>query len=226
MPRRAPAVERTGRYHHVVRQAFAADATEPRYRPMVYLAAVLGLRWSEVAGLQVGRLDLLGGAVTISATLAEPNGVPELADVKSAASRRTLPLPPFLVAMLAAHLQAEGVTGAQRDAFVFTSPQGGPLQARNFRSRVWDPAVRRAGLDGLTFHELRHTAAAVLIAEGFHAKVIQQRLGHASSKTTLDIYGHLLEGVDAGVTARLEQLFGAVELRYPGDELAPVAGRQ
>ncbi|MEO8696894.1 MAG: tyrosine-type recombinase/integrase [Acidimicrobiales bacterium] len=57
---------------------------------------------------------------------------------------------------------------------------------------MWVPAVRRAGLDGLTFHALRHSAADLMIELGAHPRVIHQRLGHASVRTTLDVYGAAL----------------------------------
>jgi integrase len=214
LPNEPPAERRFLEPETVTSLATAIDA---RYRPMIYLAAVLGLRWSEVAGLRVRNIDFRWRTVTVSASLAEGTGAPALADVKSRASRRTLSLPPFLLALLADHLGRRGLSPEDKDAFVFTAPDGGPLWARNFRSRFWDPAVKAAGIDGLTFHELRHTSAAILIAEGFHPKVIQQRLGHASVKTTMDIYGHLLKSVDAGVTARLEAIFGEREQNAEGE---------
>jgi Phage integrase family len=66
------------------------------------------------------------------------------------------------------------------DALVFVAPEGGPLRRSKFRTRVFDPAVRRAGLDGLTFHGLRHTAAGLMIEAGAHIEAIKQRLGHSS----------------------------------------------
>jgi integrase len=73
--------------------------------------------------------------------------------------------------------------------FVFSAPQGGPLLRRNFRRREWLPAVRRSVSEPMRFHDLRHTHAAMLIAQGEHPKVIQNRLGHSSIKITLDTYG-------------------------------------
>jgi integrase len=179
-------------------------------------------RASRTGGLRARNIDFRWRTVTVSASLAEGTGTSELADVKNRASRRTLTLPPFLAALLADHLRRRSLSPEDEHAFVFAAPDGGPLWARNFRSRFWDPAVKAAGLDGLTFHELRHTSAAILIAEGFHPKVIQQRLGHASVRTTMDIYGHLLESVDAGVTARLEAIFGEGERSDDGADRAEV----
>ena len=71
-------------------------------------------------------------------------------------------------------------------------PLGGVLHLGNFRRKRWNPAVRAAGLDGLTPHALRHTAASLAIASGANVKVVQTMLGHQSATMTLDLYGHLL----------------------------------
>ena len=74
----------------------------------------------------------------------------------------------------------------------------------NWRRRVWKPAVAASVGEPLTFHDLRHTAASLLIREGLHAKVIQERLGHASVRTTLDTYSHLFGGMDQAAADALD----------------------
>ncbi len=182
-----------------------AEATPVEYRPAVYLAGVLGLRWSEVAGLRVRNVDFLRRTVTVAETVAEVKGVLVSAPVKTAASRRTLSVPPFLVELLAEHLRRTARTDP--DALILQAPDGGPMRAGNFRSRVWKPAVKAAGLEGLTFHGLRHTAAGLMIEVGAHIEAIKQRLGHSSIRVTSDVYGSLLPSVDASVTRDVERLF-------------------
>jgi integrase len=182
-----------------------ADHLPPDLRAMVYVAGVLGLRWSEVVGLRVGRIDFLKRTVSVVETMAEVNGKISVAPVKTKASRRTLAMPPFLVEMLAAHLADTGRTDST--ALVFQRSDGGPLRASNFRRRVWAPAVKAAGLNGLTFHGLRHTAVGLMISLGYQAAVIQKRMGHASIRTTMDVYGHLLPSADEAVADGLERLF-------------------
>lgn len=182
--------------------SFPAD-----YRAMIYVAGVLGLRWSEVIGLRVGRIDFLRRLLTVDQTIAEVNGELFPAPVKTKASRRTLAVPPFLVEMLTEHLVRTGRTGPE--TLVFQRKVGGPLRATNFRRRVWAPAVTNAELPGLTFHGLRHTAVGFMIALGYQPAVIQKRMGHASIRTTMDVYGHLLPSVDEAVADGLERLFSA-----------------
>jgi integrase len=107
---------------------------------------------------------------------------------------------------LAAHLAGQG----DPDAFVFTAPQGGPLRVTAFRARVWRPATRAAGLDGLRIHDLRHTAVALWIAVGANPKEVAARAGHSSVSFTLDRYGHLYPEADTALRDRLDALYGAV----------------
>ena len=87
---------------------------------------------------------------------------------------------------------------------VSTNP--GAIQ-RNFRRRVWQPAVAASVGEPCRFHDLRHSHAALLIAQGEHPKVIQGRLGQASIKTTLGTYGHQFEGLDEAAASRVEEAF-------------------
>ena len=113
---------------------------------------------------------------------------------------------------------------------MFQAPDGGPLRRTTFRERFWLPAVRASVGEPCRFHDLRHTHVALLIAQGEHPKVIQQRLGHASIRTTLDTYGHLFEGLDEAAAERLDAGFLllpvdrmlTVKSRYPCSGLAPV----
>jgi integrase len=201
-----------------------ANAVPAEYKALVYLAGVLGLRWSEVTGLRVGRLDLLRRKLTVTETLAEVRGDVQFADVKTKAARRTLDVPPFLAEMLAEHLAGRGVDGRDPDALVFVSVTGAPLRATHFRKRVWAPALHVAGLEGqgLTFHHLRHSAVGFLIAVNAPPRVIQRRMGHSSIRVTFDTYGSVLPQVEESVTDSLTNLFaysrgaGVVQVA-PGD---------
>ena len=99
------------------------------------------------------------------------NGRVTLAHPKTAAARRQVALPRFLSNELARHF-ADWPPGP--DGFVFQTQNGGPLRRSNFRRRTWLPAVRASVGEPLRFHDLRHTHAAMLIAEGEHPKVICQ----------------------------------------------------
>jgi integrase len=182
----------------------AAELPE-RYRPMVYLAGVLGLRWSEIVGLRLQRVNFLDRTLTVSETVAEVGGKLLIgADTKSRASQRTIAVPPFILEMLAEHLARRGRPGP--DEFVFLGPKGGLLR-RSFEARHFLPAAERAGLDGLSFHGLRHAAASLLIESGEHPRVVQHRLGHATARLSMELYSHVSNASDRAVASRLEERF-------------------
>jgi integrase len=91
---------------------------------------------------------------------------------------------------------------------------GGPLRRTLFRRRTWLPAVSDSVGEPCRFHDLRHTHAALLIAEDVHPKVLQERLGHASIKTTLDVYGHLFEGLDEAAADALDEAIGRATVGF------------
>ena len=181
-----------------------ADVMPELDRPIVYLAAVTSMRWEEIAALRVGRLNFMSRSPSLAVveTYTEVGG---FHDVKTPAGRRTIQLPPFLVAMLAEHLARRGSPGPGE--LVFVAPRGGTLHMTNFHRRVWLPAVRTAGLEGFTFHGLRHSTVGLMVEMGHHPLVIQRRLGHSSSQTTMDVYGHVLAALDERVTSDFENLF-------------------
>ena len=102
------------------------------------------------------------------------------------------------------------------DAFVVTVPQGGPLRVIAFRARVWRPATRKANLDRLRIHDLRHTAVALWIAAGAGPKEVATRAGHTSVSFTFDRYGHLYPEADTALRDRLDALYVAGALVEPG----------
>lgn len=188
--------------------AAIAAATPPEYRGMIWLGAVVGLRFSEVAGLRVGRVDLLARSLTVLETVTrDGKGRAVLGPPKSAASRRTVALPRMLSELLADHLARLGVTGANGDALLFPSPGGGPLRYANWRNRVWVPACKAAGLSRVGFHDLRRLSATLLVREGVDVKTAQTRLGHSDVRLTLGLYAQAVAKADRAAADRLGELF-------------------
>jgi integrase len=100
-----------------------------------------------------------------------------------------VPIPPFLAEMLSRYL-ANRPHGPED--LVFTARDGSNLKHNSFYRGDYKPAVKHAGLPAeLRFHDLRHTCAALLIAQGAHPKAIQTILGHSTIAVTMDRYGHL-----------------------------------
>jgi integrase len=191
-----------------------ADAITPAYRTLVLCAAYTGLRAGEMGALRVGHLDLLHGSVDVRESLADVNGKLVFGPTKTY-SQRTVRLQRFLCEAL-----VDLVATRRRDDLVFTGPTGAALRHNLFYARHFKPAVLRAGLPpALRFHDLRHTAAALLIAEGAHPKAIMERLGHSSIEVTLDRYGHLFPGLDESLADKLDATYRAAACRTPQAEV-------
>jgi integrase len=174
-----------------------ADAMESDCRPMVYLAAVIGLRFSEVAGLRVGRLDLSNRSVSIAETITrDSQGRPVFGPPKSAASRRTVALPAALADLLGEHLRQRQLTADDAGAPVFVAPDGGPIRYANWRNRVWLPACKTSGLEGFGFHGLRRASATALVLAGVDLKTAQTRLGHSDPRLTIGLYAQAVAEAD------------------------------
>jgi integrase len=168
------------------------------YRTAVLLLAYCGLRWGELAGLKVGRVDLLRRRVEVAEAVSEVRGSLVWGTPKSH-QRRSVPLPRFLVDDLAVAL-----AGKSPDDLVFTTRRGAVLRNLNFRRDVLDDAAASVGLAGLTPHELRHTAASLAVSAGANVKAVQRMLGHASAAMTLDVYSGLFDDDLDGVADRLD----------------------
>ena len=199
-----PRVQRSERRYLTPEQVEdLAGAMHDRYRVLVYVGAYLGLRWSELGGLKRAHLAMLERKVTIVGSLERVGGgYRYVEETKTESGRRTIPLPLFLIDVLAAHL-----ADAPESEFVFPSASGRHLDYGNFLKRYWHPAVERAGLAPLTPHELRHTAAALMIDQGANPVTVQRRLGHKNITTTLQVYGHIFPEQDDLLTARLDDLY-------------------
>ena len=182
-----------------------AETVGRRWRALVLTAAYTGLRWGELMGLRRSRVDLLRGTIAVVEQLTEVDGALSFAALKTDASRRTIALPQFVLEELIHHINTYAEAGP--NGLVFPAPEGGPMRRSNFTRRVWIPARTELGFDGVRFHDLRHTAAAVAIASGAaNPLVLSRRLGHSTTRMTFDRYGHLFEGADRALAEALDGL--------------------
>ena len=197
-------------------EALASAIREP-YGVLVNTLAYAGLRWGEAVALRRGRCELLRSRLHVVESLSETSeGL--LFGATKTYQRRTVVIPGFLRDQLAEHLA--GHVGAADDALVFTSPTGEPLRRGNFSRRVWKPTLQIARLD-LRPHDLRHTCATLLIAEGAHPKAVQAQLGHSSIQVTMDRYGHLFPSAAEELAGRLDAVHRRTQIpETPGIALA------
>lgn len=192
-------------------RALLSTAAGGRYEALVTLLLALGLRRGEALGLSWSDVELERTPATLTVARAlkkDARGALYLDDPKTIGSRRTLHLPGFVVDALR---RQRAQQAADRLAFgagwggpwlaeelVFTSTIGTPVDPDNFR-REFSRLTEQAGLGHWTPHELRHSAASLLLANGVPLKEISEALGHSSIRVTADVYGHLLEPARASV---------------------------
>ncbi len=90
------------------------------------------------------------------------------------------------------------------NGFVFANAVGRPMTLQNLTRRSFQPLLERAGLPRMRFHDLRHTAATLLLVQGVHPKVVQEMLGHASISLTLDTYSHVTPTLQAEAAEKMQ----------------------
>lgn len=193
---------------------FLQAASESSHFSVFALALYTGLRLGELLGLRWKCVDLDHGALAVTVSLYREGSQWQLREPKSAKSRRQVALPQSMIRYLAEHKarqaayfqEALGIphTG---ESFVFTTIGGGPLD-RHSVSRSFARALERAGLAHIRFHDLRHTHASLLLKAGVPAKVVSERLGHASAAFTMDVYGHMMRGMQEEAAAKLDAMVG------------------
>jgi integrase len=182
------------------------DEMPCQYRALVLVGAYAGLRWGEAAGLRRRDIDTLRSRIRVTSTAVELRGRVTLDnEPKTTRSKRSVPVARSIMRRLEEHLL--GFVVGSADALVFTAPGGGPL-FRSWGRTVLRPAAVRANLDDITFHALRHSFVAIMVAAGCNVREVSEWAGHNSVAFTLTRYGGLFEdGADAAVD-RLDALLG------------------
>lgn len=170
--------------------ALAAACRGP-YADVVLVLGLCGLRWGEVAGLQVRDIVTRPGAGLRlqRAVVADSRTGSLYVETLKGHGARTVPLPDG-----AREIVQRWATGKAPDAWVFAAPRGGPLSESNWRRSVgWSAATAAIGRPTMRPHDLRHTAASLWLGVGADPKVVQRVLGHATATMTMDLYGHLID---------------------------------
>jgi integrase len=185
----------------------AMTGLESRFRAFVLLGVYGGLRFGELGGLRRKRINIARGAVKVEEVLIEVNGELSFGSPKTKNSVRTVPLPRRVVKELEQHL-AEYVE-EDPESLVFVGPKGAPLRRAGFHRCWWAPATKRAGVEGLRVHDLRHTFVALWVDAGENLKSVSVRAGHSSVAFTQDRYGHLYEDREPELQDRLDALLKA-----------------
>ena len=159
------------------------------------------MRRSELAGLQWTNVDLVNSHISVVKTLQRVSGKGLVeGKPKTARSRRSVALDPDAVALfheIRGRQIAEQLSFGEAwrsTGYVFTEADGRPVDPNRY-TRAFTALVKATGLPHLTLHDLRHAHSTIMLVEGFNPKIVSERLGHATIATTMDIYSHVLPGL-------------------------------
>ncbi|MBA7714619.1 putative prophage phiRv2 integrase [subsurface metagenome] len=203
-------------------------AADNYYYPVIYTAVSTGLREGELLGLRWRDIDLYMPSISVSQALCKRKGKFEFIEPKTSHSRRRVEMTPKLALYLREY-QAEREALYQQlgkeltlDDLVFASKEGEPIDP-SVISHAFGRIVKRAGLEHVRFHDLRHTFASLMLLRGAKPKVISEALGHASVAFTMDTYSHIIEGMQKDAMALLDEVLPAGVSKNSNAILTPIA---
>ena len=179
-----------------VRALIEAEPSQ-KYRTLYLTAIMTGGRQGEILGLKWSDLDFDKKQIRIARTFNHGR----FFEPKTKGSIRNIDMSPLLVKELLSWKLASGGRG---DDLVFASDDGTPMICHNMKNRHFFPALKIAGITAIRFHDLRHTFASLLLAQGENIKYIQTQLGHSSPTVTLNVYSHLLKETNQEAVCKLE----------------------
>lgn len=190
-----------------------ARERDPRHWALYVLALATGMRQGEILGLPWSRLDLTRRLVRVRQTLVLVKGGFEFGRPKTKASRRDIELRSEAVEALRFHrkyqleerMRLGGVPDDQ--GLVFSSTTGTPIRRQNLHRRSFKPLLEAAELPDIRFHDLRHTFASIALSKGANINAVSKMLGHSSVRITLDVYGHLMPGMQEAALSTLDGIF-------------------
>ena len=196
------------------------DQMPRQYRALVLSGAYAGLRWGEAAGLRRRDIDPLRSRIRVTSTAVQLRGRVTLDnEPKTTRSKRSVPVARSVMRRLEQHLSE--FVDQTADALVFTAPAGGPL-FRSWGRAVLRPAVLRAGLDDISFHGLRHSFVAIMVAAGCNVREVSEWAGHNSVAFTLTRYGGLFEDSADAAVDRLDALLDGKGARAVSHRTGPL----
>jgi integrase len=212
-----PRIPRTERPTLDVNQArrFLAVTRDHNLEALYTVALALGLRQGEALGLKWEDIDFTARTLTVRRALQRIDGKLTFVEPKSVTSRRTVPLPSIAIDALGRHRgrQVEGRyrSGPPWRGLVFTSSVGTPLSARNI-IRSFKGLLRAARLPrDIRFHDLRHSCASLLLAQGVSPRTIMETLGHSQVGLTLNTYAHVLPSLRRDAAEIMDRLLSTAE---------------
>jgi integrase len=172
-------------------------ASGERFEALYILAVTTGMRQGELLGLKWEDVDLDKGIVRVRRTIWKGMATAP----KTAKANRPISLTEMAKEALKEQREKDG-----RSEWIFSTRNGTPVSCHNLINRSWGPLLKRAGLPRIPFHNLRHTAATLLLSQQVHPKAVQNLLGHSSIEITMDTYSHFLPQFDEWTVEAMEDV--------------------
>jgi integrase len=204
-------------------RAFLNSARSSRLEAAFTTAVAIGLRQGEILGLKWSDVDFETGELTVRAALQRVNKKLVQVEPKSARSRRKIQLPAVCVESLVRHKLDQDLvrrkwagTRWQETGYVFATRIGTPMDARDLlreyyaitrpKSKDKDAPPPRVPFPAIRFHDLRHSAATLLLAQGVSPRYITELLGHSQVSFTMQTYAHVLPEVQKQVATKMDEI--------------------
>ena len=203
----------------VQRLLITAERMDDRFFALYYLAIATGMRLGEILGLKWDDIDLNQGIIKVQRQLTKCRTGFEFTSPKTNAGIRQINLGSKTIEVMQSHLQrlqAEKLIAGDSwkdNNIVFPSTIGTPMNRSNLRKR-FQTALRNAGLPSIRFHDLRHTAASLMLNNGIPVIIVSKRLGHARASITLDVYGHLIPSKQQEAAILMDQLLTPIQVDF------------
>ena len=202
-------------------ETFLNAAIDTPYFALFHTAIFTGMRRSELLALRWCDVNLALCQAYVTRSLHVLTGGEVIVrQPKTAKARRMIVLSPLNASVLSRHREKQQQdrallgTALREDDLVFSKPDGKPFLP-NTVTHAWIKLVRQTGLNPIRLHDARHSHASIMLKQGTHPKVVQERLGHASIQITLDTYSHVAPGIQEAAAARFDQAFN---LRHNGSK--------
>jgi integrase len=198
-------------------QKFLEAAKDTDYYTLFFTCIFTGMRRSELLALRWQDVDLLLCQISVTRTVQQltnttPEGRITFKEPKTQKSRRLIALTPANAVILREHRSKQekqrlslGLPTISDNDLVFSHHDGSPLRPDSI-THIWKKLIKRCGLKDIRLHDARHTHASLLLKQGIHPKIVQERLGHSGIAITLDLYSHVTPSLQQMAAAKFDEI--------------------
>lgn len=191
-------------------KTFLEAAKAERLYPLFMLAIMTGMRRGEILGLKWDDINFTNGTISIKRSLVKTDSGPIIQDVKTEKSKRAVSISEVVLQILKEHriTQAQELLALglkNKEGWVFTRQGDSQPPYPDSVTAALKKIISKNNLPLISFHDLRHTHATMLLTQGVNPKIVQERLGHSKISVTMDVYSHVMPGMQRKAADELEE---------------------